>query len=84
MPEVSRFYGIIIKMYYNQTEHNPPHIHAEYGEFRSIIDIINIKEIEGNLPKIAKRLVIEWTRMNKNILLQMWQKQRFKKIEPLQ
>lgn len=54
MPEISRFYGIIIAMYYN--EHNPPHFHAKYGEFQAEIDIRTLQIIKGELPKRAKTL----------------------------
>lgn len=50
MPIISKFYGIEIKMYFIQKEHNPPHIHAFYGEYVSIININTLEEIEGNLP----------------------------------
>ena len=51
MPVLSRFYGIIIRMYFQQSEHNPPHIHAIYGENVAAIDIQKKKIIEGELPK---------------------------------
>lgn len=50
MPVISRFYGIIIKMYFQQKEHNPPHFHAIYGEYVGVIDINKLKMIEGDLP----------------------------------
>ncbi len=55
MPEISRFYGIIIKMFYNV--HNPPHIHVEYQDYKATI---TLKEgiVEGKMPKIALRLII--------------------------
>ena len=43
MPIISKFYGIIIKIYFSQNEHNPPHIHALYGEYMSAINIVNIQ-----------------------------------------
>jgi hypothetical protein len=52
MPEVSRFYGIIIALYYN--EHNPPHFHAKYGEFQAEIDIRTLQILNGEIPKRAK------------------------------
>ncbi|OQX75723.1 MAG: hypothetical protein B6D61_09885 [Bacteroidetes bacterium 4484_249] len=56
MPEISRFYGIIIKMFFN--EHNPPHFHAEYQEYKITI---SIKEgiIEGKMPKTALKIIFE-------------------------
>ena len=50
MPVLSRFYGIIIRMYFQQAEHNPPHIHAIYGEDMAAINIQTSEVIEGHLP----------------------------------
>ena len=60
MPILSRFYGIIIKMYFQQSEHNPLHIHAIYGEYVAAISINNFKVLEGDLPNKAISLVVEW------------------------
>lgn len=59
MPEISRFYGIIIKMYFFDSEHNPPHIHAIYNKEVAIINIQTLKVIEGRIPKRALKLVNE-------------------------
>ena len=66
MPEISRFYGIIIAMYYN--EHNPPHFHAKYGEFTAEIDITTLQIFKGELPKRARTLVLEWADEHRNEL----------------
>jgi len=85
MPEVSRFYGIIIAFYYN--EHNPPHFHAKYGEFLAEIDIMSLQILKGELPKHAKTLVLEWADEHNEELMQDWelarQKAELKQIEPL-
>ena len=85
MPEVSRFYGIIIAMYYN--EHNPPHFHAKYGEFIAEIDIRTLQILKGEIPKRAKALVLEWADEHRDELIQDWelarQKSELKGIEPL-
>lgn len=83
MPVLSNFYGIIIKMYFQQSEHNPPHIHAIYGENVGIIDINTGKMLEGDLPIRALKLVQDWVKDNKNDLLKIWNTQEFKKIKPL-
>jgi len=49
MPEIARFYGIIVKMYFMQKEHNPPHIHALYGEYMSAVDIETLEVLEVHL-----------------------------------
>lgn len=83
MPTISKFYGITIKMYFIQSEHIPPHIHAFYNEYVSVININNLEEIEGNLPIKALKIVREWLKINKEELLQMWNTQEFKRIKPL-
>lgn len=83
MPMISSFYGIIIKMYFQQSEHNPPHIHAMYGEYASSIDIATGAVLEGDLPNRALSLVKEWLKINKIELLNMWNTQNFKKLPPL-
>lgn len=84
MPILSRFYGIIIKMYFQQKEHNPPHIHAIYGEYVAVISINDFKVLEGELPKRDIWLVMEWMSIHKDELLMMWNTQNFKQIAPLE
>lgn len=83
MPEISRFYGIIIKMYFLASEHNPPHIHAIYNKNIAIIDIQTLEVIEGEIPKRALKLVKEWLFIHKKEIKDIWETQQFKKIEPL-
>lgn len=84
MPVLSRFYGIIIKMYFQQAEHNPPHIHAIYGEYIASISIENFQILEGDLPKKAVSLVLEWMSIHKDELIDMWKTQIFKQLQPLE
>ena len=84
MPVISRFYGIIIKMYFKQKEHNPPHFHAIYGEYVGVIDINELKMIEGDLLNKACSLVFEWAKNNQDELLNIWNTQNFKQLEPLE
>lgn len=84
MPVISRFYGIIIRMYFLQSEHNPPHIHAIYNEDVALIDFTNGNVIEGYLPKKALSMVQEWVSLHKKELLEMWQTQEFKNLPPLE
>ncbi len=85
MPEVSRFYGIIIALYYN--EHNPPHFHVLYAEYKAEIDIRTLQILKGEIPKRAKSLVLEWADEHREELMLAWelarQKQELNKIEPL-
>ena len=83
MPVLSKFYGIIIRMYFQQAEHNPPHIHALYGEDMAAIMIQTGEVLEGYLPPKALSMVQEWVVIHKADLLQMWETQKFKKLDPL-
>lgn len=84
MPVLSRFYGIIIRMYFQQAEHNPPHIHALYGEDMAAIDIQTSEVLEGHLPPKALMMVREWVSIHKNDLLHIWETQEFKVLAPLE
>ena len=84
MPVLSRFYGIIIRMYFQQAEHNPPHIHALYGDNMAEIVIQTGEVLEGHLPPKALAMVREWVSINKSDLLYMWETQEFKAIPPLE
>lgn len=84
MPVLSRFYGIIIRMYFLQKEHNPPHIHAIYDDDVAAITIPDGKVIEGALPNKALEMVKEWVSLNKDELLTMWETQEFKQLSPLE
>lgn len=77
MPIIARFYNIIIKLYYIEDEHNPPHIHAKYNEFEGIFEIATGKMTRGDLPKNAKRLVKEFIAQYRDRLLSMWKNQDF-------
>lgn len=83
MPEITRFYGLVIKMYFQQAEHNPPHIHALYGERIGEIEISTGKMLEGDLPAKALALVNEWLEQHRAELSAMWETQEFKKLPPL-
>jgi hypothetical protein len=85
MPEISRFYGIIIAMFYD--EHNPPHFHVRYGGYKVSVNIHTLSILEGKLPPRALGLVIEWASLHQDELLQNWnlakERQTPNKIEPL-
>ena len=85
MPEISRFYGIIVAMFF--CDHNPPHFHARYGGEKVAIEIETLRILEGNLPPRALGLVIEWASQHRNELMQNWalakNNQSPVKIEPL-
>lgn len=84
MPEISRFYGIIVYMFFN--DHNPPHFHVNYQGYDAIIEIEN-GIVTGQMPRKALKLIYEWLDLHKKDLLKNWQKMRqrkpLSKIEPL-
>lgn len=70
MPEISRFFGIVIKMFFD--DHNPPHFHAEYGSDLALIDIRTLSVFSGRLPPRVTGLVIEWATLHQHDLLADW------------
>ena len=68
MPELSRFLGIIISMYFD--DHNPPHFHVRYNDFRALISIKDLSLFQGELPPRVLGLVMEWAELHKNELLE--------------
>lgn len=74
MPQVSRFFGITIKMYYN--DHQPPHFHAEYNEYVAEVTIETLETIEGRLPRRVMSLVLEWAVLHRDELRENWGRAR--------
>lgn len=83
MPEIARFYGIIIKMFFKPKEHEPSHIHAIYGEYVGEFNILTMEMEKGDLPKKAQELVREWMGMHQDKLQSMWENQHVEKLPPL-
>src|SRR5438046_2243574 len=85
VPEVSRFLGIVIGMFYS--EHGVPHFHAVYGEHEASIEI-ETRFVHGSLPPRTLRLVLEWAELHRAELLEDWQLARrgepLKRIAPLE
>jgi len=85
MPTISAFYGILIRMFFN--DHAPPHFHARYGEFEATIDIDTLSVRQGELPRRALDLVQEWAIIHRAELAQNWRLCREKmppeKVDPL-
>ena len=86
MPEISRLFGIVIKMFWD--DHNPPHFHAEYGEHKALVDIHNLSAFAGRLPPRVMGLVIEWATLHQQELIEDWRGARaqepLRQIEPLE
>ena len=70
MPEISRFFGIVIRMYYD--DHLPPQFHAEYSEHKAVVEIQSLAVIGGYLPPRAQGLVVEWATQHREELLEVW------------
>ena len=86
MPVIAQFYGILIRMFYN--DHAPAHFHALYGEYELIVGISPISLLEGTAPNRVRSLVLEWTALHQQELMENWQRCRRgeppKPIQPLE
>ena len=86
MPTISVFYGIIIRMFYD--DHGRPHFHAEYAEHKASISIDTLEVLEGELPRRPLALVLEWAALYRAELREDWElcrtKKQPKKITPLE
>lgn len=85
MPEISRFFGIVVSMYWN--DHNPPHFHAAYGDCEAVVSLDG-EVLQGDLPRRALSMALEWSAMHRTELLANWERARLRKplnsIEPLE
>lgn len=86
MPTICEFFGIVVRMYYD--DHNPPHFHAFYGGEQAIFSIETLELMEGSLSRRAKVMVIEWALEHRQELLADWalavEHKPLNKIEPLE
>jgi hypothetical protein len=86
MPEISRFYGIVISMYF--VDHPPPHFHAKYGSQAACFDIETLLLLEGKLPARVRGMVIEWASQHQDELRSNWMRARTREsllsIDPLE
>jgi hypothetical protein len=71
MPEISRFFGVVIRMFYN--DHAPPHFHAEYGEHEALIEIDTLAVNQGELPRRVHAFVLEWASQHRDELRADWE-----------
>lgn len=85
MPEISRFFGIIIRMYFD--DHDPPHFHAIYGNEEALVGIEPIEVLRGGLPRRAASMVVEWAALHQRELMENWDRLRGEqlplKVQPL-
>lgn len=84
MPVIARFYGIVIKMYFSQSEHGIPHFHAVYGEFNGVFNIKTLELMEGDLPSRAQRLIRDWASQYQAELLRMWESNEYRRLPGLE
>lgn len=84
MPVISRFYGMVVKMYFLGSEHNPPHIHVVYGEYVGVIDIRTQIMLQGDLPEKAYKIAKEWASIHQAELLEMWETQDIYALPPIE
>ena len=86
MPEISRFFGIVIRMYFD--DHNPPHIHASYAGSEAQFGIEPITILEGAIPSRAASMVLEWAALHQRELMENWRRlhnaQPVESIKPLE
>ncbi len=86
MPEISRFFGIVIAMYYN--DHGTPHFHARYGGQKGRFAIDDLRMIEGTLSPRVRGLVVEWASQHQEELAHNWElaakQQPLKAVAPLE
>jgi len=86
VPEISRFFGIVIRMFYD--DHSPPHFHAEYGGNVALVDIRTLSIFSGRLPPRVTGFVVEWATLHQQELLANWEKaraqQELQRIAPLE
>lgn len=84
MPVISRFYGIIIKMYLRQKEHNPPHLHAFYGDYVGLFSLEEGEMYEGDIPVKEQKLIKNFILHYKEQLYDMWRTQNFYLLPPIE
>ena len=86
MPEISRFYGMVVAMYYN--DHSPPHFHVRYGKQKAIVGIDPVDVLAGRLSPRARALVLEWGTLHQGELMADWELARqqapLRPIDPLE
>jgi len=72
MPTISMFFGIIIRLYFVPSEHQPPHFHVYYAEHKATVDIRTCEMLEGDLPKKQMKLVLAWAELHQEELMANW------------
>jgi hypothetical protein len=81
MPTISRFYGMLVQMYWN--DHAPPHFHVRYSGYKATVGIQSLRVLTGNLPPTAEQLVLAWAAEHQSELMENWRLCEIK-AQPLQ
>lgn len=86
MPEICRFFGIIVSIYYS--DHPPPHFHVRYGDQKAIVDCDSLSVLEGRLSPRVLGMVVEWGSLHRRELVDNWERarnqQQLVRIDPLE
>lgn len=80
MPIIATFLGIIVRVYHD--DHNPPHVHVQYGEYEAIVEINSGRLLSGRLPVRVKRLLNEWLRVRREDIMKAWESARQNRVPP--
>lgn len=80
MPIIAAFLGIIVRVYHD--DHNPPHLHVQYGEYEAVVEISSGRLLSGRLPIRVKKLLREWMRVRRNAIIEAWDAARQNRIPP--
>ena len=83
MPVISRFHGIVIKMYLRQKEHNPPHLHAIYGDYIGMFSLNDGEMFEGDIPMKTQKYGKDFIDYYRDDLIEMWETQHFSILPPI-
>ena len=83
MPVISRFHGIVIKMYLRQKEHNPPHLHAIYGDYIGMFSLNDGEMLEGDIPMKTQKYIKDFIYYYRDDLIEMWETQHFSILPPI-
>lgn len=84
MPVIARFHGIVVKMYLRKKEHNPPHLHAIYGDYIGMFSLSDGEMFEGDIPIKEQKMIKRFIDRYSEELLKMWETQRFEVLSPVE
>lgn len=80
MPIISTFFGIVVRVFHE--DHEPPHVHVQYGEYKAVVQIATGRVLAGRLPPRVKRILLEWLRLRRVEVMRTWIIARDQRIPP--